>query len=90
LSIPPRLERALRYVLVTPDMHRVHHSVLSAEHNSNFSFSLSLWDRLFGSYQERPVQGHLAMAIGLDSFRRPRDQTITHLLMQPWKNKAAD
>ncbi|MGJ8545784.1 MAG: sterol desaturase family protein [Sulfitobacter sp.] len=65
IHLPLPLDRALRLVLVTPDMHRVHHSVQRAEHDSNYGFSLSLWDRLFGTYIAQPKQGHDAMQIGL-------------------------
>jgi sterol desaturase/sphingolipid hydroxylase (fatty acid hydroxylase superfamily) len=53
-------------VLVTPDMHRVHHSADRIEHNSNFGFALSVWDRIFGTYRAQPLQGHDNMTIGLD------------------------
>lgn len=66
LAIPAGAERALRRVLVTPDMHRVHHSVLRAEHDSNFGFALSVWDRLFGTYRAMPAGGHDKMMVGLE------------------------
>jgi sterol desaturase/sphingolipid hydroxylase (fatty acid hydroxylase superfamily) len=69
VRIPPALEPALRWLLVTPDMHRVHHSIERDETNSNFSFNLSLWDRLFGSYRAQPRAGHQAMTIGIPNFR---------------------
>jgi sterol desaturase/sphingolipid hydroxylase (fatty acid hydroxylase superfamily) len=84
LKIPPALERSIRAVLVTPDMHRVHHSVAPAEHNSNFGFNLSLWDRLFGSYCAEPAAGHQDMTIGLTAFRDPEQQTLGRLLLQPF------
>lgn len=65
LRLPPWLDRALRCVLVTPDMHRVHHSHLRAEHDSNYGFALSLWDRLFRTYRPQPAAGHDAMTVGL-------------------------
>ena len=65
LRLPPALDRALRLVLVTPDMHRVHHSVHRHEHDSNYGFSLSIWDRLFGTYVPQPADGHDDMTVGL-------------------------
>lgn len=70
--LPLGIDRALRWVLVTPDMHRVHHSVEEHETNSNFGFALPLWDRLFGTYKDQPDAGHEAMAIGLRATRAPR------------------
>jgi sterol desaturase/sphingolipid hydroxylase (fatty acid hydroxylase superfamily) len=66
LALPGRLDRVLRLVLVTPDMHRVHHSVHRAEHDSNYGFALSVWDRLFGTYVPEPKAGHEAMTVGLE------------------------
>lgn len=65
LRIPPRLDRALRWVIVTPDMHRIHHSTQRAEHDSNYGFSITLWDRLFRTYRADPTQGHDGMSVGL-------------------------
>ncbi|WP_264212215.1 sterol desaturase family protein [Leisingera thetidis] len=65
LALPPRLERILRLGLVTPDMHRVHHSVRRAEHDSNYGFALSVWDRIFGTYTAEPGRGHAGMTVGL-------------------------
>lgn len=66
LALPGWLDRAVRRVLVTPDMHRVHHSVHRSEHDSNYGFALSLWDRLFGTYIAQPQAGHVAMKVGLE------------------------
>ena len=66
LRLPLALDRVLRLVLVTPDMHRVHHSVIRAEHDSNFGFALSVWDRIFGTYLAQPEGGHAAMGVGLE------------------------
>lgn len=66
LRLPMALDRVLRMVLVTPDMHRVHHSTLRVEHDSNYGFALSIWDRLFGTYVPQPKAGHEAMVIGLE------------------------
>ena len=72
VGLPPRLDRVLRWVLVTPDMHRVHHSVEDDEANSNFGFSLTWWDRLFGTYREQPRAGHEGMTIGIHKYRDPK------------------
>ncbi len=69
VRLPAALDAVLRWLIVTPDMHRVHHSHLDHETNSNFGFNLSLWDRLFGTYQNQPQEGHEAMVIGIDTFR---------------------
>lgn len=89
LRLPPAVDRVLRWFVVTPDMHRVHHSVHRAETDSNFSFHLSLWDRLFGSYVEAPRDGHTGMAIGLHEFRAPADQTLPALLLNPFRDPPA-
>src|SRR3989338_2511 len=65
LRLPAWLDRAVRLVLVTPDMHRVHHSVHRAEHDSNYGFALSVWDRIFGTYVPQPAGGHDDMVVGL-------------------------
>ena len=72
VRIPSSLERMVRWFIVTPDMHRVHHSVLPNETNSNFGFNLAVWDRLFGTYRAQPAKGHIDMTIGLKNFRDPR------------------
>ncbi len=72
VKLPAGLDRALRWVLVTPDMHRVHHSVEDDEANSNFGFSLTWWDRLFGTYRDQPRAGHEGMSIGIHRYRDPR------------------
>lgn len=83
--LPAWLEQPLRVWLVTPDMHRVHHSVRADEHHRNFGFNLSVWDRLFGSYCAQPRDGHTAMTIGLSQFRQDRDQSLPALMLQPFK-----
>ncbi|MDA8363111.1 MAG: sterol desaturase family protein [Gammaproteobacteria bacterium] len=72
LRLPIALDRALRLFIVTPDMHRVHHSVEDREANSNFGFNLSLWDRLLGTYMAQPDAGHEAMTLGIRDYRAPR------------------
>lgn len=83
VRIPAAIDRVLRLIVVTPDMHRVHHSILPAETNSNFGFSLPWWDRLFGTYRAQPAAGHLGMTIGIEQFRAPRDQRLDRMLIQP-------
>jgi sterol desaturase/sphingolipid hydroxylase (fatty acid hydroxylase superfamily) len=85
-SLPSRAERWLRWLVVTPDMHRVHHSVLYDESSSNFGFNLPWWDRLFGTYRAQPKLGHDAMTIGVDAFRLAEDLRLDHLLIQPFQN----
>lgn len=86
--LPWEWDRRLRRVIVTPDMHRVHHSIHPRETNSNFGFNLSIWDRLFGTYRDQPVDGHTGMTIGLERYREPRELTLPHLLMQPFRGGA--
>jgi len=86
--IPSRVDDALRRLLVTPDMHRVHHSVLREETDSNYGFNLSVWDRLFGTYRAQPRGGHDAMRIGLDEFRDQDVVNVGRLLRQPLINVA--
>ena len=82
--LPSGLDRLLRLVVVTPDMHRVHHSVVARETNSNFGFNLPWWDRLFGTYRAQPAAGHEGMTIGLAQFRDPRRQWLWHMLALPF------
>lgn len=86
VRLPVGVDRYLRLLIVTPDMHRVHHSVRPVETNSNFGFNLSCWDRLFGSYRAQPAAGHARMQIGLESFRHPRELKWYRLLSQPFRN----
>ncbi len=85
LRLPTRLDAVLRWVFVTPDMHRIHHSVLREEHDSNYGFHVSWWDRLFGSYRIAPRQPQETMPIGLDVFRDAEAQRLQNLLIQPVK-----
>ncbi len=72
VRLPRRLDRVLRWIVVTPDMHRVHHSVEDDEANSNFGFNLPWWDRIFGTYRDQPRGGHEGMTIGIHRYRSPR------------------
>jgi sterol desaturase/sphingolipid hydroxylase (fatty acid hydroxylase superfamily) len=83
IKIPMQWDRFLRYFVVTPDMHRVHHSVIIRETNSNFGFNLSWWDRLLGTYIAQPQKGHVGMTIGLSQFRDPQKLTLPWLLILP-------
>lgn len=87
IRLPLALDRLLRLVLVTPDMHRVHHSVYPRETNSNFGFNLSCWDRFFGTYKAQPSAGHDGMTIGLRQFRDARRLTLPWLLVMPFTGK---
>ena len=78
------LDRVLRFFVVTPEMHRVHHSVIIRETNSNFGFNLPWWDRLFGTYKAQPAAGHEGMTIGLSQFRDPKRLTLPWLLILPF------
>lgn len=85
VSLPVGLDRVVRWFLVTPDMHRVHHSIVKAETDSNFGFNLPWWDRLFGTYRGQPEAGHDGMTIGLDQFRDPAELRLDRLLTQPFR-----
>ena len=84
IKVPLAVDRWLRYFVVTPDMHRVHHSVIIRETNSNYGFNLSFWDRLLGTYRPQPARGHDAMTIGLSQFRDPKKLTLPRLLTLPF------
>jgi sterol desaturase/sphingolipid hydroxylase (fatty acid hydroxylase superfamily) len=83
ISIPGRIDRVLRWFVVTPDMHRVHHSIRPSETNSNFGFNVPWWDRLLGTYRPQPRDGHDGMVIGIEQFRSRRDLWLDRMLIQP-------
>jgi|DewCreStandDraft_4_1066084.scaffolds.fasta_scaffold00110_97 sterol desaturase/sphingolipid hydroxylase (fatty acid hydroxylase superfamily) len=89
VKLPERVDRLLRLVLVTPDMHRVHHSVVPAETNSNYGFNLSWWDRLLGTYRPQPAAGHEGMTIGIELFRSLRELWLDRMLTQPFRGPAS-
>ena len=89
LRLPSGLDRVLRWIVVTPDMHRVHHSIVRQETNSNFGFNLPWWDRLFGTYRAQPAAGHEAMTIGIEQFRSSREQRLDRMLTQPFRDEAS-
>jgi sterol desaturase/sphingolipid hydroxylase (fatty acid hydroxylase superfamily) len=84
VRLPQTLDRGLRLFVVTPEMHRVHHSVVIKEYNSNFGFNLPWWDRLLGTYRAQPAAGHEGMTIGLALVRDPKKLTLPRLLIQPF------
>jgi len=84
LRIPARPDNLLRRIVVTPDMHRVHHSILPRELNRNFGFNLSWWDRLFGTYQAQPAAGHDGMTIGLKGYLDIRYTGFWRMIMLPF------
>ncbi len=91
VGLPATLDRFLRWFIVTPDMHRVHHSIEDDETNSNFGFNLSWWDRLFGTYREQPRQGHTQMHIGIRHFDNARQTNWLHgILLLPFIGKVTD
>ncbi len=89
LRLPLWLDRVLRLVVVTPDMHRIHHSVLRHEHDTNYGFNLSVWDRLLGTYTVEPQQGQLGMKIGLDEFPAPAPSRLWWSLKLPFMKRAS-
>ena len=86
VELPARLDRALRWIVVTPEMHRVHHSIKPRETNSNFGFNLPWWDRVFGTYRDQPEAGHVGMSIGIEQFRDAREQRLDRMLTQPFRD----
>ncbi len=90
ILIPSAIDRLLRWFVVTPDMHRVHHSVVPEETNSNFGFNLPWWDRLFGTYRDQPAAGHEGMTIGIEQFRDQKNLRLDWLLVQPFLGKAGE
>lgn len=87
VNIPVSIDRGLRLFVVTPDMHRVHHSVIIRETNSNYGFNFPWWDRFFKTYNAQPVKGHTGMKIGLANFRDPGKLTLAHMLAIPFQKK---
>lgn len=85
VRLPERADRLLRWIVVTPDMHRIHHSVVMREANSNFGFNLPWWDRLFGTYRPEPAAGQEGMTIGIAQFRNPTELRLDRMLAQPFR-----
>jgi sterol desaturase/sphingolipid hydroxylase (fatty acid hydroxylase superfamily) len=88
VRISASIDRVLRWFVVTPDMHRIHHSILSRETNSNFGFNLPWWDHLLGTYRAKPEAGHEGMTIGIEQFRDPRELRLDRMLLQPFRGDA--
>ncbi len=89
IRLPSRVDALLRLIVVTPDMHRVHHSVNPSETNSNFGFNLPWWDRLLGTYLAQPRDGHEGMTIGIEQFRNRRELWLDRMLIQPFRGPAS-
>jgi sterol desaturase/sphingolipid hydroxylase (fatty acid hydroxylase superfamily) len=87
VRLPDKLDRFLRYFVVTPNMHRIHHSTIRAETDSNFSDLFPVWDRVFGSYRTHPAVPQESMQFGLDYFREPGEMRIDRMLLQPVRYK---
>ncbi len=91
VRLPGRLDAVLRLFVVTPDMHRVHHSVEDFEANSNFGFNLSFWDRIFATYTAQPEAGHEGMTIGINHYREPGQvDSLWGMLMLPFVGRTGD
>ena len=85
ITLPDKLDRLLRFIIVTPDMHRIHHSVEKIEANSNFGFSLSIWDRFLGTYIHEAKKEQPKIILGVDQFRTSEDLSLKNLLLMPFK-----
>jgi sterol desaturase/sphingolipid hydroxylase (fatty acid hydroxylase superfamily) len=86
VRLPPWLDHVLRAFIVTPEMHRVHHSIEKRERDSNFGFNLPWWDRLFGTYRAQPALGHFQMMLGINQFRDQRELWLHRMLWQPLRS----
>ena len=86
VRLPAALDRVMRWIIVTPEMHRVHHSVTPRETNSNSGFNLRWSDRWFGTYRAEPAAGHDNMMIGIEQFRDPRELRLDRMLAQPFRD----
>lgn len=89
IRLPFRIDAMLRLFIVTPDMHRVHHSIHPSETNSNFGFNLPWWDRILGTYLGQPRSGHVDMTIGIEQFRDRRSLWLDRMLIQPLLGRAS-
>ncbi len=84
-KLPLWFDKILRVLIVTPDMHRVHHSVIRSEHDSNYGFNLSIWDRIFSTYTDQPKMGHEGMTIGLEQWQDEKPSRLDWTLLVPFK-----
>lgn len=89
IRVPLRIDAVLRFFIVTPDMHRVHHSIHPSETNSNFGFNVPWWDRILGTYLAQPKSGHEGMTIGIEQFRNRRSLWLDRMLIQPLLGRAS-
>ena len=89
IKLPAAVDRRLRLLLVTPDMHRVHHSIHRDETDSNYGFLVSIWDRLLGSYRDQPRDGHETMVLGVEGLSSPRARSFVGLLLGPFRRDQA-
>ncbi|GAV19587.1 hypothetical protein MMIC_P0535 [Mariprofundus micogutta] len=87
VKLPRRLDALLRLLLITPDVHRIHHSIIKQETNSNYGFNLSIWDRLFGTYRAQPEKGHAAMRIGLEHLQQAPTHQLGFMLRLPFHHQ---
>jgi len=87
LKLPRRLDAILRRLIITPDVHRVHHSIIKQETNSNYGFNLSIWDRLFGTFREQPEKGHDGMTIGLEHLQQAPTHSLLFMLRLPFNRQ---
>lgn len=87
VRLPLVIDRVLRAIIVTPDMHRVHHSIISRETDSNYGFFLSIWDRMFGTYVAQPQHGHKGVVIGLDSYQDDSPSSLVWSILVPFKSE---
>lgn len=85
ITLPEKLDRLLRFVIVTPDMHRIHHSIEKMETSSNFGFNLSIWDRFLGTYIQDAKREQPKITIGVDQFRTSEEVSLKNLLLMPFK-----
>ena len=93
IRIPERVEAVLRWLVVTPDMHRVHHSIHRDETDSNYGFNLPWWDRVFRTYRAQPRDGHEGITLGIEQFRDEKELNLWRTLLQPfrkWKASEAE
>ncbi len=88
--LPEWLDAGLRRIVITPDVHRIHHSVIREETNSNYGFNLSVWDRMFGTWREQPREGHEGMTIGLAQYQMAEPGGLLWMLTLPFTGKPGD
>ncbi len=87
IRLPPQVDSLLRRIVVTPDMHRIHHSRDNVEHSRNFGFNFSFWDRIFGSYMQNPKQAQEHMGIGIIGYEGASTRSLIPLIFQPFRKE---